>query len=33
MLDVGETSVPPSVAVADASEDPVRQAQDLQRER
>lgn len=33
MLDVSATSVPPSVAVADPSEDPVRHAHDLQRER
>ncbi len=33
MLDVGATSVPPPVAVADPSEDPVRYAHDLQRER
>ena len=33
MLDVGATSVPPPVAVADPSEDPVRHAHDLQRER
>lgn len=33
MLDVGATSVPPTAAVADPSEDPVRHAHDLQRER
>ncbi len=33
MLDVGATSVPPPAAVADPSEDAVRHAQDLQRER
>lgn len=33
MLDVGATSVPPSIAVTDAGEDPVRHAQDVQRER
>lgn len=33
MLDVGAISVPPSVAVTEPSEDPMRHAQDLQRER
>lgn len=33
MVDVGATSVPLSVAVSDPSEDPVRHAHDLQRER
>jgi superfamily I DNA/RNA helicase len=33
MVDVGAASVPPSVAVADPSDDPVRHAHDLQRER
>lgn len=33
MLDVGATSVPLPVAITDASEDPVRHAQDIQRER